>query len=292
MRGLLLFLANNSSIFLFVLLEAVCFYIIVRFNDSQERVWQSTSTAISGYFQKKADDIHNYFSLDEQLEILQKENALLRQQLQRMARMQGDSLLGDTAMSGVFTYLPKDTSGIDTLREDFTYIPVGIIDNSVAGFDNTLLLNRGSLDGVAPHMGVINAAGVVGIVRQVSDHYSTVMSLLHRQTRVSASIKSTGAFGVLRWYPPNTKRMQLEDIPQHETVHKGDTVITTGYPLSNIFPKGIFIGTVDTAYIKPGENFYTVDVDLHISLSNVQNAYVVSLNHQKELLQIQQQISK
>jgi len=241
---------------------------------------------------KKSDDIHKYFSLDDQMEILQRENALLRQRLERMAREQGDSLLADTALSGNFLFLPTDLDSKDTLRDDFTFIPAAVIDNSIASFDNTLTLNRGRLDGVEPHMGVINGDGVVGIVRQVSDHYSMVMSLLHRQTRISAAIKGTGAYGVLRWYGGDTKQMQLEAIPKHETVGKGDTVVTTGYPLSHIFPKNILIGVVDTAYIKSGENFYTVDVHLNISLSSTQHAYVVSLNHRKELLDLQEQTNK
>lgn len=207
-----------------------------------------------------------------------------------MARMQGDSLLEDTIVSGDFHQPFKYTNDKDSMRADFTFIPVGVVDNSITAFDNTLILDRGSLDGVEPNMGVINADGIVGIVRQVSEHYSTVMSLLHRQTRVSAAIKGKGAFGVLRWYPPDTRRMQLEDVPQHEIVERGDSVFTTGYPLSNIFPKGIFIGTVEKAYIKEGENFYTIDVKLHINLSQAHRAYVVSLNHQKELLDLQQQI--
>lgn len=292
MRGLLLFLANNSSTFLFFFLEAICFYVIVRFNDSQERVWQNTATVVTGYFHKKVDDIDNYFSLDDQIIALQQENAFLRKKLQTMARIQGDSILSDTALSGVFAYLPKDTTNKDTLRDEFTFIPVGIIDNSVAGSDNVLILNRGKLDGIEPHMGVISGDGVVGIVREISNHYSTVMSLLHRQTRVSASIQGSGAFGVLRWYPHNTKHMKLEGVPQHETVVKGDTVVTTGYPLSNIFPKGLVIGTVENAYIERGENFYTIDVKLKINLSRIQHAYVVSLNHRNELLELQQQMSK
>lgn len=292
MRGLLLFLANNSSTFLFFFLEAVCFYMIVRFNDNQQRIYLSTSNAFTGFLNRKADDLHNYLSLNDQMQALKDENAVLQQQLQRMARTLGDSLLADTALSGTFVAFPLDSTGKDTLRDDYTFIPAGVIDNSISNLDNTLTLNRGKVDGVEPHMGVISGTGVVGIVRQVSDHYSMVMSLLHRQTRISAGIKGKGAFGILRWHGGDPRHMQLEDIPQHETVAKGDTVITTGYPLSNIFPKGIFIGVVEEAAVKPGENFYTIDVKLNISLSHTQHVYIVSLNHRKELLELQAQKPK
>ncbi len=292
MRGLFLFLANNSSAFLFFFLEAICFYLIVRFNDNQQRIYLSTSNAFTGYLNKKSDDIYNYFSLDDQNEMLQRENALLRQQLQRMARTQGDSLLADTALSGVFTFFPEDSTGKDTLRDDYTYIPVGVIDNSISSEINTLTLNRGRKDGIEPHMGVINGDGVVGIVREVSDHYSMVMSILHRQTRISAAVKGSSAFGVLRWHGNDPLRMHLEDIPKHETVEKGDTVITTGYPLSHIFPGGIFIGTVEKAYKESGANFYTIIVKLNIRMSGTHHAYVVSLNHRKELLELQAQKPK
>lgn len=291
MRGLLLYLTNNGSLFLFLLLEAVCFYTMVRFNDTQQRVWLTTSNAFAGYFNKKADDVYDYFGMGNQMAALQRENKMLRQQLQYMAYLQGDSLLRDTALNGNFSELQQATSGKDTLYHHFTYIPVEVIDNSIRSLDNTLTLNRGRRDGIEPDMGVVNGDGVVGIVRQVSEHYSTVMSLLHRQTRISASIKRTGAFGVLRWHGDefDSERIRLEDIPQHEIVNVGDTVVTTGYPLSNIFPKGVFIGLVEKAQKDKVGNFYTIDVKLNIRMSRVQHAYVVSLNRRQELLQLESQ---
>lgn len=286
MRGLLQYLANNSSTFLFFLLEAVCFYLIVRFNDSQRNIFFTTTNSFTGYLLKETDDLTHYLSLETQNEDLQRENSKLREWVQKYARMYSDSLLYDTIRTADLLQLFRDSSLKDSvIRGRFTFIPAHVIDNSVSAADNMLTLDRGSADGVEPHMGVITSDGVVGIVRQVSKHYCTVLSLLHRQTRISAAIKRNGYFGTLKWGSKDPTEMQLDAIPKHAEVQVMDTIETSGY--SNIFPKGILIGTVKTRGIKEGANFFDITVKLNNDLGRVQNVYVVAFDDRKDFKKLQ-----
>ena len=65
----------------------------------------------------------------------------------------------------------------------------------------------------------------------------------------------------------------LEAIPKHVRVERGDTLITTGY--SAIYPSGIVVGTVESATLEPGNNFYTITVLLNNDLANVQYVMIV-----------------
>lgn len=282
MRALLQYLANNSSTFIFLVLEAFCFYLIVRFNDGQQRIFFTTANSFTGYLQREADDLFKYLSFGKQIQNLQVENSALRRQLQKYAQMQGDTLLSDTVMQGDFSQFFRDSSLKDSvLRGRFTFIPAHVIDNSIAAADNMLTLDRGSLDGIEPNMGVITNEGLVGIVRQVSERYATVLSLLHRQTRISASIRRNGYFGTLKWNGTDPTLMELEAIPKHAKVKLQDTVETSGY--SNIFPRGILIGTISKLKLDGVDNFYDITVKLNNDLGQVKNVYVVSFDDRKNL---------
>ena len=67
--------------------------------------------------------------------------------------------------------------------------------------------------------------------------------------------------------------MILEDIPKQADIFEGDSIVTSGY--SFIFPKGIFIGTVERFWTEGGSNYYTVEVKLHEDIARLDQVYVI-----------------
>lgn len=290
MQGLLQFLVKNSSFLIFLLLEGISFYLVVNFNDEQQRIWLSTASTVGGTANKMADDVTNYFSLGDQVDVLMNENAALRERLHQLMLMQGDSLVGDSISREDLAVYLGDTTGLDTSKHIFTFIPANIINNSITAEDNILTLDKGTKDGVKEDMGVISSYGIVGVVLRASEHYSTVMSILHRQSRVSASIRRNGAFGRLRWRGQDSRYLYLEDVPRYEQIKIRDTVQTSGF--SNIFPPNVLIGVVDTFYTdirEGGGNYHTIRVKLSNDIAKLQNAYIVVNKHYEELKAIEQQ---
>ena len=123
-------------------------------------------------------------------------------------------------------------------------------------------------------MGVICPTGIVGIILNVSEHYSTVQSLLHSDTRISASIAETNVFGSLVWgednYDPQIAK--LNDIPNNIKVKKGQHVVTSGFSL---FPHGIPIGRVVAAGINGGQSFLDIKVHLSTNFATLSYVYIV-----------------
>ncbi|HRB41031.1 MAG TPA: rod shape-determining protein MreC, partial [Bacteroidia bacterium] len=62
-----------------------------------------------------------------------------------------------------------------------------------------MTLNKGSDAGIAPEMGVITGHGIIGIIKNVSAHYSTVTSFLHTQSKVSVRFKNNNYNGSMVW---------------------------------------------------------------------------------------------
>src|SRR5690606_28951757 len=103
------------------------------------------------------------------------------------------------------------------LQPQYSYIEARVINNSVNRKNNYLTVNRGHRHGIKKGMGVISSRGIVGIVLNVSDNFSTIQSLLHSDTRISASLAKSQAFGSLVWgvNAYNPKKALLRDIPNH-----------------------------------------------------------------------------
>jgi len=112
-------------------------------------------------------------------------------------------------------------------------------------------------------------------VINVSDHFSSVMSVLNTKSKISGKIKKNGYFGPVIWESSNNdyKTGQLLDIPNHVELEIGDTILTSGY--SDDFPEGIAIGTIKGFALIKGGNFHEIDVDFLVDYRTVSHVYVV-----------------
>ncbi len=249
--------------FLFLLLECICFYLIIRYNEMQNAIYIASINELSASFDEVHDRWSNLLKLPELVDSLAEENARIREVLANQAIEKG--LLLDSIFN-------KKTF------EKYKFIEAKVINNSINKQRNYIVLDRGMRHGIKPHSAVISKYGVVGIVRSVSDSYSVVMSLLHRQTRISASIRNKGYFGSLLWNGIDIRHFDLEDIPRHAAIMVGDTVQTSGY--SAIFPEGIPIGTVEQVTHESGSNSHSIKVLLDYDISKLNYVYVI-INLQK-----------
>lgn len=266
MRGLIQLIARYGSFLLFLLLELASLVLVVRYNQQQNEIFLNSWGLLTTYLEQQADNIGDYYGLKKEVIQLQSKNIKLMEQL-------------DNAKYS--NRLFRDTINNDTLPQLYTFLGANVISNSITSANNYLRLDKGSEHGIKPHMGVISDQGVVGIVRHVSPHFSSVMSLLHSQSRVKATVKSNGYFGTLTWREDTDPRfVNLEAIPKHAEITQGDTILTSGF--SQIFPTNIPIGTIEDFWLEPGENFYTIEVKLYIDLSKIRYVYIVDHLMRKE----------
>lgn len=257
MRNLILFLARNSSLFVFITLECLALILLVQKGNQQVIFWHSANQ-VSGTFYKWKSGTAQYMRLKPINQDLVDKISNYKE-LETYYESQGK------------TFRP---AGNDTLKDMvYRYLPAKVINNSTNRNNNFLTLDVGSAAGVEKNTGVVSGDGLVGIVMQTSKNYSAVMSLLHREVKISAEVKRSGYFGSLIWKRNDPRIMYLEAIPQHAVIEKGDTVITSGY--SSIFPPGHMIGVVDTSWVDPGSNFHTILVELSCDLAKLEYAYVV-----------------
>ena len=252
-------------------------YLVVQYNWRQQEIYVSSANEWSGTLFEQYDGVVKYTHLSGVSDSLAKENAALRSQL-RNAQFE-KTLLRDTA-----------SVQQDSFLQQYSFLAAKVVNNSVANNNNFITINRGSSSGVKVGMGVIGSNGVVGIVRGVSANFAQIMSILHKQTRISAGLKRNKYFGSLMWRGSDPRYATLEDIPKHAEVKAGDTVQTSG--LSTLFPGSIMVGTVESLKNKSGSNFYSINVELSCDMGNLQYVYVVENLLQKERLALEKEANQ
>ena len=270
MRNLIAFLWKNYFFFLFLILEAFALFILINTNYYQRRVVVNTTSDITGNILRVQDNVTTYFYLKEANKILAEENALLRHK-QPLAQ----------AVSDTNQFIQSDSVN----NRQFKYIPAKVISNSTNRRNNFIKLNKGSLHGIDADMAVVAPNGVVGQVIEVSENFSSVMSILNSQTRISAKLKASNQVGSFYWDGRDYQVGKLIDIPSHVQFIVGDTVITSGF--SHIYPEGVVIGIVQDFKIEPGDNFFEIDVRFVVDYNNIHYVYAIENIFREELMDLE-----
>lgn len=272
MRDLLLLFLRFGGFLLFVLLEVISFFLIVRYNQEQRAIFDNSWANFTASADRFINKVERLASLGRTNEELAAEKARLMQEVGYYKQVL-EAISEDTLHAPLLDSLDLDTV--------FRFIPATVIRNSIKDHHNYIVLDKGSNDGIAPNMGVVVDDGLVGIVRSVGPHYALVMSILHRQSRFSASIKGTRYFGSLRWEEKNSRIMLLENVPKHANPAVGDTIETSGYSL--VFPQGVPVGAIQAiSEGDGGSDTYHLQVKLFADLANLSHVFVVKKEGIKE----------
>jgi rod shape-determining protein MreC len=108
----------------------------------------------------------------------------------------------------------------------------------------TVLLSKGTKDGILPLSPVLSPRGLLGVVRSVDPTTSVAVLWTHPDFRVSAMTPDGSVFGMVRprGGNPDTMTMLLEGVPYRDTIPAGTPLLTSGF--GGVYPRGIPIGTV------------------------------------------------
>lgn len=239
---------------MFLILEVLCIMLLVNNLPYQKRKLVSFGNALSGRFFKTKFNLSNYFHLKEENNLLVNYNALL------MSYLYIDS-----------TY--NDSLAIDTNLWDYKFIPANVIDNNIYDVNNYLIIDKGKKDGIRKDMGVVCENGIVGKIANVSNNYSSVISMLHSYSVVSARFLDNQHIANVSWGNRDYRFGTLKDIPLHLNPKKGDTIVTSGF--SNIYPPDMMIGTVEEMIENNSKDFNTAKIRFSTNFSTLRHVYII-----------------
>lgn len=277
MRNIFLFIRRYFNFLFFVILQIIALSFLFRYNRFHEAAFMGVANEVTGRVSEQYSNVEYYFHLKRTNQALAKENERLNNLL-------------------LANFAPRDTSSrivIDSIKVDsmeqyrrYRYYPAQVVESFTTLQTNYLMIHRGSGQGIRKDMGVIGPQGVVGRIVNVSENYSTAMSLLNRQFKANAKLKKGGERGSIEWDGKDPQFVYLKDIPKSAVVAKGDTVMTS--ELSSIFPPNIMVGTVNEIVNNKSSNFYTLKLRTSTNFYSVFFVYVIEDLHKEERRQLQE----
>lgn len=275
MRNLLRFFVRFSAWILFLVYVVASCWLLFAKNPYQHHIYLTSAGAMGTAVYGAANTVTSYFYLREINEDLQKRNSDLEIEIERLKGQIAEYKLQEYA----------DTMRVDTSLTRYNFALAHVINNSINRPNNYITIDRGSLDGIKPEMGVVDQNGVVGIVNIVGDHSARVISLLNPYLRISCKLKGHDMVGSLVWDGKNPMEAVLEELPRHAEFNLGDTVITSGY--STVFPEGVPVGVVVERVTEHEENFRTLRVRLNTDFSTLSTVRVVLDDMRDELKKVE-----
>jgi rod shape-determining protein MreC len=275
MRQLIAIFTRSGGILVFLILEVICLSLVVNFNKDQREIYHNSRSIMSDSMTHGWSEITQYWNLSAVNDSLSGVIAELKQQ-------KDEAKFLKTIQQDSAKYTTED------FEQQYTYTSAKVISNTINLPNNFLTLDRGIRDGINTRMGVFDNQGIVGIVINSNTRYSKVMSILHRDSKISAKIARLNALGTLVWTSiGNPRIMELKYIPKHLNPKVDDIVQTSG--ASSYFPGGLPIGKIKEIEEDPqGGNFHSVKVELFNDLSTTRYVYIVNNLFKGEFKEIEE----
>lgn len=159
------------------------------------------------------------------------------------------------------------------LKQSYARAPLvaaNVIGTSPAASTRTVLIDRGSEDGLDTNMVVLTPQGVVGKVVAVFPSVSQVLLLTDQKSGVGVVVAGTNLLGVVKG--TGGSLCQMDYVPNQEVMSPGANLLTSGQ--DQLFPKGLPVGRVLT--VRPGETFLEITVEPAAPLSRLEHVLVLA----------------
>ncbi len=250
-------------------------------SKTHQAFFASAANEVTGGINKRYSGFRDYFGLKENNRILAEENARLRNMLA------SNFVAPDNSKQHFVDSLVKDTLG---RYRKYTWLPAKVVSNSYTLQSNFIMVERGSDQGVKKGMAVASPHGIVGVVVETAPNYSKIMSLLHRNSKVSAMLKKDNSAGSIEWDGTDPNYLTLRNVTKGAKVIKGDTVLTSTYSAN--FPSQLMIGTVAEISSESSSNFYTLKIRPSTNFFSIQYVYIIENSRFVEQTQLENNTPK
>lgn len=272
MGNLIEFFKRNLHYFLLVLLLILCIVLIGKNISYNSYRFAQLCQNITNPIQKTWSELLRRFTLAQENEELTQQNIALMREQKNMFIIRDDTLSAQ---------LPSAVSPAGEKIRLYDYIHAHVIYKTIDREINYIIVDKGTNDSICKDMAAVSTTGIVGVVSDVSKNFATIIPVLHPLSQISAIVQPANQLGAIVWEDTDPQIAFLKNIPQHMEIDVGDSVFTSGY--SNIFPKGILIGTVKSITNGSKTGFLTIKVYLSTDFSKLNTIYLIANLHKSEI---------
>ena len=208
----------------------------------------------------------NFFSLILEIGDLRKENQQLMADLAsaRVDQSKMDEL-------GIENQNLKSQLNYSSVHPEMELVLADVIGLDPTDCFGTIMIDKGSNNGVKTGQAVVSLGVLVGKVDQVSADSSRVMLITSKDSIVQVMLQNSRTTGVL---VGGISGMQIESIPLDTVVASAEKIITSG--LGGKLPKGIYVGTAEEEVSIKSDIFKTYGINSPVNFSKLEYLSVVT----------------
>jgi len=157
-------------------------------------------------------------------------------------------------------------------KSTHAFVCARVIGKELGALSRTLLINKGSADGLKSGMPVLAPAGLIGRLTDVSWHYAKVLLLIDENSHMDAIVQRNRTQGIVSGAGP--EGMILKYVPQTQDVQEGDVIVSSG--IGGVFPAGLMVGRVHYVDRKNTGLFLKISVLPFADLSRLEEVLVLT----------------
>lgn len=152
------------------------------------------------------------------------------------------------------------------------YLAADVIGRDISPFLRSIVIGRGSDDGILRGMPVVTSRGLVGRVTDVFASVARVQLITDPEIAVNVLLQSSRGDGVL--VPQVNGELWVDQINQSVTVTPGELVLTSG--LGGLFPPNVPVGQVISVRRRDFELFQQAVVQPSVDFERLQIILVIT----------------
>lgn len=224
--------------------------------------------------------IKDTVSAVQKLAVLSKEYEILTEKLKDYEYMQRTN----TSIRKENARLKEQLGFAESIQQKT--IPANIISRGADNLHSTIIIDKGSRDGIKKNMSVLSVqggnVGIVGKVTSVGYSTSEIMPVYSIKCTISARVQNTRDIGLITGNGSEDISLSMKYIKKKVIgdLHFGDVIVTSGE--NGNYLKDIPLGTISKITVLDYDSSLDIEVTPIVNFSRLEYVIVVSSTEMKE----------
>lgn len=150
-------------------------------------------------------------------------------------------------------------------------IAAQVVGKDPSPWSRTVIVDKGTVDGIRQGAPVVVPEGVVGVVVEAGGRYAKVLLLIDPNSAVDALVQETRARGIVKGGGADT--CIFDYVLRKHAISVGDTVVSSG--LDGVFPKGLRVGRISEIVRQNAGIFQNVSVTPYVDFDILEEVLII-----------------